>query len=67
MVRYNNDGNVVMPATVQVSVEGYDLSDAICFMTDDSFLFSGLPVSPKNGQLTFDMQPNSFAYITFSR
>lgn len=67
VVRYNNDGNVVMPATVQVSVEGYDLSDAICFMTDDSFLFSGLPVSPKDGQLTFDMQPNSFAYITFSR
>lgn len=66
IARYNTDLNVVLPKKVVLRADGYTLSDANCFMTDDHFLFSGLPVAASDGALTFEMSPHSFVWITFS-
>lgn len=65
IARYGTDLNDVMPRNVKLRVEGSDLKNAVCFMTDKNFLFSGLPVGAENGVLSFKMQPNSFVWITY--
>lgn len=65
--RYSMDNNVVAPKYVTVSLaEGKFDSNVRCHITDEFNMYTEYPVALQpDGNLLFDMQPNSFVFIEF--
>lgn len=62
--RYVNDDNIHRRERITVQVDGYDMSGAVCHMTNDErFLFSEIPFTVQDGKAVLDVKPNSFFFL----
>lgn len=64
IARYNNDDNVHVREAVSIKVDGYDMSKAVCHMTnDEKFLFSEVPFICEKGAAVFNVKSNCFLFV----
>ena len=63
VTRYNDDDRIHTREAVTVEVKGYDMSKAVCHMTNNDFLGTEYPFSLSKGRLLCNMTPNSFMFI----